>query len=600
MLLLALVTIVDILGRSLIGQSLGGSNEIVEAAMAVSIGACLAVGIAARGHLRINVLRDLMPPAVAGWLDVLASFSLSVLFGLLAKQFTIQAGISLGRDQASTILDIPLAPVQYAVAVMVAFCALLAFLKLAQDMRRALGLDESGSGRTWLLTLVNLLAAALIVFLVLGPVEIPSNAGAAVPVTIAILVGAVLLSVPISAALACAAVVGLGMMLGYDSAVSILGDESFSYLTNSGLIVLPFFLLMGAFAGLSGMASDIYRLAFELLRPIRGGLAHATILGSAGFGALTGSSLATAATFGKIALPEMEKRSYSPALASGTIAAGGTLGALIPPSVPLIIYGILVQVSIGKLLLAAFIPAFIGVMLYLATIFIMVRVRGDAAPGRESVDWAAVRESAKGCWAALLLFAIIWGGLYFGFFTDSEAASVGAVGTFAFAVIRGKLRLERLAGVMGEVSNTLAMIFPLIFGAVTVSYFVAFTQLPQSFADVLLASDLTPVAIIVLLVLSYVVMGMVMDSFAIMFITAPIYATIIASLGYDPIWWGIVTVVCVEIGVISPPFGMNLFVLHGVAPHLRLATIYRGILPFFASDIVKVVLLLAMPWLVIY
>jgi TRAP-type C4-dicarboxylate transport system permease large subunit len=197
------------------------------------------------------------------------------------------------------------------------------------------------------------------------------------------------------------------------------------------------------------------------------------------------------------------------------------------------------------------------------------------------------------------LFGAVWGGLYIGLFTDSEAASVGAVGTFIFAILRGRLRMDRLFEVMSEVSQTLAMIFPLIFGAVTFSFLVALLQLPDMFADFLLGANLTPLTIVCLLILSYLVLGTVVDSFAIMFITAPIYSVIIMQLGYDPIWWGIMTVICVEIGVISPPFGLNLFILRSVVPKVKLSTMYAGVLPFCVADVIKVIILISMPWLVL-
>ena len=201
---------------------------------------------------------------------------------------------------------------------------------------------------------------------------------------------------------------------------------------------------------------------------------------------------------------------------------------------------------------------------------------------------------------AVILFAVVWGGIYFGLFTDSEAASVGAAGTFIFALLRGKIRRDTLLSVMSEVSLTLAMIFPLIFGAAILSFFVELAQVPDLFAGAPLGAQLTPFAIVVLLVLSYIIMGMVLDSFAIMFITAPVYSFVIMQLGYDPIWWGIVTIVCVELGVISPPFGLNLFVLKSVARKLDLKTLYIGVLPFCAADVVKIALLISLPWLVMY
>ncbi len=600
MLLLSVVTIVEILLRAVTGRSIAGLNEIVDAAMAVAIAASLAIGVSQRIHLKIEVFQALLPSAARAWLDALGSLALLGFFAVLSWQCVELAQVSISRMQVTSILSIPQAPIQLVVAGLISLSVVVQLAHVIADVSAALRETGRASVFTIIGICIGMSICAIFVWALWSGTVRPSGTGANIAVVAAILTLLIVASVPISVTLAFAGFCGIAFTLGGSSAASIFGGESYSHMTNSGLIVLPFFLLMGAFAGVSGLAADIYRLAFELLKPVRGGLAHATIIGCAGFGALTGSSLATVATFGKIALPEMDKRSYSKSLSTGAIAAGGTLGALIPPSVPLIIYGILVEASIGKLLLAAFVPAFIGVSLYLLAIGITARVKRDAVPMGEPIDWNNVRGATRGCWAALALFCVVWGGIYFGFFTDSEAASVGAVGTFVFALVRGRLRRDALLSVMSEVSLTLSMIFPLIFGAVTLSFFVAFTQVPNLFADFLLGADLTPIMIVILLVVSYIVLGTVMDSFAIMFITAPVYSFVILQLGYDPIWWGIVTVICVEIGVISPPFGLNLFVLRGVARDVRLSTIYRGVLPFCVADLVKVILLIAMPWLVFY
>ena len=599
MLALCALTIFEVVVRAVSGWAIAGLNEITAGVMAIAVTACLPVGLSIRGQLQIEFFTKLTAPSVQSWFKILSSAALLVFFVVLGWEFFLEAEADLSRGATTSILRIPQAPVKMIVTALMVVAAVVQLGKLALDIRETFARGKHTLAEMLMASAITFAFVAVVLWLVFGNLSLMGSPALIVAISVAILTLSVLISIPISVSLMIAGVIGIALMLGSSSSLSIFGDESYAYLTNNGLLVLPFFLLMGAFAGVSGMAADIYRLAFELLKPIRGGLAHATVIGCAGFGALTGSSLATVATFGKIALPEMEKRAYAGSLSSGAIAAGGTLGALIPPSVPLIIYGILVEQSIGRLLLASFVPALIGVALYIIAIAITVKFRKSAAPQGEPIDWAAVREAAKGCWAALTLFGVVWGGLYAGLFTDSEAASVGAMGTFIFAIIRGRLRWDRLAEVMSEVSNTLAMIFPLIFGAVTFSFLIALLQVPDLFANYLLGANFTPLAIVTLLVISYLVMGTVMDSFAIMFITAPVYSFIIAQLGYDPIWWGVLTVICVEVGVISPPFGMNLFVLRSVAPRLKLSTIYKGILPFCLADAIKVVLLIGFPWLIV-
>lgn len=600
MLLLAGLTIFEVLLRSFFGFPIPGMNEIADGAMPIAIAATLAVGISGKANLCLEFVQKGVHAPVRQWLSVLSSAAMLAFFSILAWQFALMSIVSAERNQITNILRIPQAPIQSIVTALLLVATAIQLVKVVLALRAALKAEkEAFNFRRFAPLLITILLAGVgaLLYFMEGA---SGDMAYVIPTLVVICVVLIFLSVPISAALAFTGMVGVALTLGPGSSFSLFGAESYAYLSNSGLAVLPFFLLMGAFAGISGVASDIYRLAFELFKPVRGGLAHATIIGCAGFGALTGSSLATVATFGKIALPEMEKRNFSSALASGTIAAGGTLGALVPPSVPLIIYGILVEASIGKLLVASFIPAFLGIALYLVTISIYVRVRKDSAPLTDSINWAVVRSAAKGSWVALTLFGIVWGGIYFGLFTDTEAASVGATGTFIIALIRGRLGRETVLDAMREVTLTLAMIFPLIFGAAIFSFFVAFAQIPDIFSTALLSANFSPFTIVLLLVLSYLLMGMVMDSFAIMFITAPIYAFIIAQLGYDPIWWGIITIVCVEIGVISPPFGLNLFVLKSMTPHIGLKTMYVGVSPFVAADLVKIGLLLFLPWLVVH
>ena len=600
LLLLAFMTISEVVLRALFGRPIPGTNEIIDSGMAIAIAATFAVGVSGNIHLSITFIQQNTPSPARQWMSVLGSAAMLTFFGVFAWECAKLGMVSSSRNQITSILSIPQAPIQFVVAGLLFFTAAVQAVKLLVNIRAATTASEATFEIRRFAPLLGTVAAGCAGMALFFAGAASGDTTSAILVSVVLCVALVLLAVPICAALAISGVVGVTWTLGLASSLAVFGSESYSYLSNSGLVVLPFFLLMGAFAGISGIAGDLYRLFFELLKPIKGGLAHATIVGCAGFGSLTGSSLATVATFAKIALPEMDKRDYKPWLSTGTIAAGGTLGALVPPSVPLIIYGILVEASIGKLLVASFVPAMVGVALYLVAIAIVVRVRKDAAPMTERIDWAAARSAAKGSWAALVLFGAIWGGIYFGFVTDSEAASVGATGTFLFAMLRGKLRRDTILDAMREVTLTLAMIFPLIFGAVILAFFVAFVQLPNIFANALLAAHLAPFTIVLLLVLSYVLMGMVMDSFAIMFITAPIYAFIIHQLGYDPIWWGIITVVCVEIGVISPPFGLNLFVMKSMAARVDLKTIYLGVIPFCIADLVKIALLLLLPWLVVY
>ena len=317
-----------------------------------------------------------------------------------------------------------------------------------------------------------------------------------------------------------------------------------------------------------------------------------------GFGALTGSSLATTATIGSAALPEMRQRDYAPFLATGSIAAGGTLGQLLPPSSAIVVYALMTEESIGKLFAGALLPALLTVVLYLLTIAVLTRIYPDAAPAGEATNLRGIARAAIGCWGAMLLMGLVLGGIYTGFLTLTESASVGAAGAFLFALFRRKLAGGVIWSVMAETTATVALIYTLIFGAVIFSFFMGATQLPKLLIDAVSAWQLQPIVVIAILVVVYLVLGIVMDAFAMMVITVPIFAPLVTDLGYSPIWWGILTIVCMEAGQISPPFGINLFVMSGIAPDVPVRTVYRGVWPFFGADIVKIVILMFCPALV--
>jgi C4-dicarboxylate transporter, DctM subunit len=322
--------------------------------------------------------------------------------------------------------------------------------------------------------------------------------------------------------------------------------------------------------------------------------------GCAGFGAVTGSSLATVATFGRIALPQMKAAGYAPALSSGTVAAGGTLGALIPPSAPIILFALLTEASIGQLFVAAIVPGLLAVVFYLGTIALVVRLNPEAAPVRESRAPGERRAALAKSGPVMLLFGAVIGGLYTGVFTATESAAVGAIGAFLVALWRGKLNRRQILSVMGETTSITAMIYMLIFGALTFSFFIGVSQLPETLTRMIAGLDLAPLAIIALLLVAYLLLGSVMDSFAVMIITVPIVTPLILGAGYDLVWWGIVMLVVVETGLITPPFGINLFVIRSVQPDVSLMTVFRGVLPFVLSDFLRLALLVLFPVLVMW
>jgi C4-dicarboxylate transporter, DctM subunit len=405
----------------------------------------------------------------------------------------------------------------------------------------------------------------------------------------------VALHVPVGIAMGIAGVIGFGVLSGFGPALAMIASETSNNLASLDLATIPLFILMGAFASLAGLSEDLYRMAYAVIGHRRGGLAMATMGGCAGFGAVCGSSVATAATFGKASLPSMLSRGYSPGFAAGTVASGGTLGILIPPSSIMVIYAVLAQELIITLYLAALVPSVIAVILHLIAIATYVRWRPDQAPTGPRADRAERRAAVLACGPVVLLTVAVIGGMASGVFTATESAAVGAVLSFLFVVTRGRLSREGLRAALLSTASTSAMIYVLIIGASLFGYFAAVTQAPQALVDAVKASGIPVWAAIVAMMGMFIVAGAVFDEVAAMVVTMPFVLPLIKSWGFDPIWWGVINVVIIELGMLIPPLGMNVFVVKGIAPQIPLGAIYRGVMPYVASNSVRLALLLAFP-----
>jgi C4-dicarboxylate transporter DctM subunit len=412
---------------------------------------------------------------------------------------------------------------------------------------------------------------------------------------IAALLVLILAQVPIGIAMIIVGVVGYALQAGWGPALTILASEPSGLLASVDLATVPLFLLMGTFASAAGFSADIYRAAAAFLGHRRGGLAYATIGGCAAFGAVCGSSTATAATFAKAALPEMLRRGYAEGFTTGTIAAGGTLKSLIPPSIVMILYCIVSRTFIFDLFVAAVVPALLAIALNLAAIWVVVRLDPSVAPRGERAVLGERLAALKGAAPALALMAAVFGGLYSGIFTVNEAASVAAVLSLAFAVARGRLDRASLWRGLRESASATAMIYVIIIGASVFTYYMTLARVPEALIGAIGGLTVSPIAIVFFLLVAYLILGAVFDEIAAMLITLPFVLPIVEKLGYDAVWWGIINVVVVELGMIIPPIGIIVFVLHGLAPHIALRTIYRGVLPFIAADLVLLGLLTLFP-----
>jgi C4-dicarboxylate transporter, DctM subunit len=410
----------------------------------------------------------------------------------------------------------------------------------------------------------------------------------------------ILAQVPIGFAMIVVGVAGLALQSSWGPALTVLASEPASVLSNVDLATVPLFLLMGTFASTAGFSADIYNAVSALLGHRRGGLAYATIGGCAAFGVVCGSSTATAATFAKVALPEMLKRGYSPAFSTGTIAAGGTLKSLIPPSVVMILYCIVAKTFIFDLFFAAIVPAIIAIILNLLAIAIVVRLAPDAAPVTARMQWHARWASLRTAAPVLVLIVSVFGGLYSGVFTVNEAASVAAVLSFLFALARRRLTWANLVQGLRESASATAMLYVILIGAFVFSYFITIARIPEALVHAIEGLPLAPLAIIFVMLGGYLVLGAVFDEISAMLITLPFVLPVVVKLGYDPVWWGVINVVVIELGMIIPPIGVIVFILHGLAPQIAMRTIYRGVAPFIAADLVLLSLLAVFPGIALW
>lgn len=409
------------------------------------------------------------------------------------------------------------------------------------------------------------------------------------------------LHVPVGVAMTATGLICFGLLEGdMGLAFSILKTEATSALSSLELAVIPLFLLMGGFATASGMSTDIYRLAQAFIGHFRGGLALATIGACAGFGAVSGSSIATAATMTRVALPEMLQRRYSAQLATGSIAGGGSLGMLIPPSILMVLYAVLTEQSVLAMFAGAIVPGVLTVAVYMVAISVYVRINPEAGPAAERTAWRQRATATRQSWRVVALAFAVSGGIYGGVFTVSEAAAVGAGMAFLFYLFGGRTSAKTLTEVLGDTAGTTGMIFLIIIGASTMSYFVTISGAPGELVSWIQAQNLPGIAVIGILAVMFIILGSVFDTTAGMVITLPFVYPLIIGLGYDPIWWGLVMIVLIEVGMITPPIGLNVFVLHGMAPQVPLGTIFRGIVPFLLADLFRLALLILFPQLILW
>jgi C4-dicarboxylate transporter DctM subunit len=427
----------------------------------------------------------------------------------------------------------------------------------------------------------------------LSPLEIGILGGIALFLFIA-------LGLPIGVSMGAVAVVGLASITNVEAALSRLGHTAFSMTANYITVVIPLFVLMGELAYVSGLTREAYSATYKWLGRLPGGLAMATIGGCAGFAAVCGSSEATALTMGSFALPEMRQHKYDPRLALGSIAAGGTLGILIPPSMAFVVYGLITEQSIGKLFLAGVLPGILLASFFMTTIYILAKWNPLMGPAGRETSWREKLSAFKDIWGVVILFLVVMGGIYGGILTPTEAAAAGAFSAFLIALVRRRVTRQN---VMTSFMNTLRVtgfVFIIIIGAVLFGYFMAASGVSIALADFVSSLPVPPIGILIAILLLYLILGSLMDAFAMVLITMPILFPVILSLGFDPIWFGVLVVIMMEMGMITPPIGMNVFVIRGIAREVPMYTIFQGAWPFVLAMALCVAFVVTFPQIALF
>jgi C4-dicarboxylate transporter, DctM subunit len=413
-----------------------------------------------------------------------------------------------------------------------------------------------------------------------------------------ILIAILFTGMPVAFCMGLVGLLGFIYLNGFDSGLGLITGIAYNTFADYGMSVIPLFVLMGSFCFFADLSKDIYKTAHDWLGHIRGGLAITTLGACAAFGAICGSSIACAVSMGTAAIPEMRRYKYDDSLAAGVVAAGGTIGSLIPPSVAFMIYGIITEQSIGKLFLAGIIPGLVQTALFVVTVYIICRINPTMGPAMPGTTFTQKVRSLKNTWIVLVLFLLVIGGLLKGVFSPTEAAGIGAFGALIFAIAKRRLGWKGIKNSLDDTGKTTAMVFTILLGAMILNYFIAVTRLPVEMANLISGLHISRYFIIGIIFVIYLILGCVMDTMAMMLLTVPILFPLLCGpggLGFDPIWFGVFVVWMCEMGMITPPVGLNVFVIKGVAKDVPMSTIFRGIIPFILADVIGVVLLVVIP-----
>jgi tripartite ATP-independent transporter DctM subunit len=591
LLFMVLLLGVNVTLRYLLKQPIGGTVELEELMLVILVFFGVAYTAVQKRHVRIDLVISRVPHSVRAVVNSITSLLSLGLCSLIVWRGVVYALAEWEQGAKSIVLQVPLFPF----ILLVAFgCALLGIALLVELLR---SLAEVGRSRQWLPFGAGCVLVALL-FGIIVWLQPPAEAMAFIGFAILLLFLA--LGMYIVFVMLLVGFFGSTYLLGINAAFYYLGNVPFKTVADYSLCVIAFFVLMGYVCSEVGISRDLYYTTHKWLGQLPGGLAMATVAGCAGFGAICGDSFATAAVMGSAALPEMKRYNYSPQLATGCVAAGGTLATMIPPSIGMIIYCIITDQSIGKLFIAGILPGLLLTFIFMLLIYGQARLNPKLAPRGPKVGLVERLLALRGTWAILLLFLLVIGGMYVGIFTPTEGGAIGACGALIIGLAKRELSWQKLVDALLESGRTVAMLLIILVGAFMLSYFLAASKAPFLISNFVVGLEMNRYVIFIFILFVYMFLGCVMNIVPAMIITLPIFYPTIVGLGFDPIWFGVIMVVMLEMGMITPPIGMNVFVIKGIAQDVPIETIFRGIFPFVAAMVLGVVILTLFPQIALF
>jgi tripartite ATP-independent transporter DctM subunit len=587
-----LVTTIDVIGRYIFNSPLSGANEIAEFLQAIVVYLGIAYTATQKGHVAVDFLFTRLPKRGQRFLTSFVSLVSAALFAMIAWESVVQSLVFKASTRSSPVLEIPVWPFVLFVAV---GSGLLSLVLLA-DFFESLSSESHNRREVWSRALGVVVVTLLVFAVFVGFYRLPKVSPLMAGVLGMVLLFLLLLTrMPVGFVMATIGFLGASYIRGVVPALGQMGRLPYVTPANYDWTAISLFVLMGFLALHSGMGHDLYRVVYTWMGRLPGGLAIATIGGCAGFAAISGDSLSTAVTMGTVALPEMKAYKYSPKLATGCVAAGGTLGVLIPPSIVFIIYGMLTEQSIGRLFIAGILPGILVSGLFMLYIYVICRLDPTLGPQGPKTTFLEKLVSLRATWRVIVLFGVVIGGIYFGVFTATEAGAIGAFGALLAGLTRRGLTWQNFVTSIVDAGKIIAMTFIILIGAFILNLFLSLSRLPIEFANFIVGLHVSSLLIMILICVVYMILGCLISGLALITLTVPIFYPVVMALGYDPIWFGVVIVLTNEMAVITPPVGINVYAITGVAKDVPMEVIFRGIFPFFLMLVLALAILTVFP-----